>query len=113
MSLRTSRRSGLPLLLRPFSSLEAGAFVLFRPGDLLLEDVGGAKRPVGFAEEFASQQDYVGLSGADDVLGLLGRGDHADGSSEDSSLAADALGKGSLIAGAERNSCRGNDASRG
>jgi hypothetical protein len=47
------------------------------------------------------------------VLGLLRRGDHADGSSEDSRLAADALGKGSLIAGAERNFCRGNDASRG
>jgi hypothetical protein len=87
---------------------EAGAFVLFGPGDLLLEDVGGAQRPVGIAEQFASQQDEVGLPGGDDVLGLLGRGDHADGSSEDSGcLAADALGKGSLIAGAERNFAEG------
>ena len=77
---KRGRLGGLPLLLRPFSFLEAGAFVLFGPGDLLLEDVGGAKRPVGIAEEFASQQDYVGLSGGDDVLSLLGRGDHADGS---------------------------------
>ena len=47
---------------------------------LLLEDVGGAQRPVGIAQEFASQQDEVGLSGGEDVLGLLGCGDHADGS---------------------------------
>ena len=71
------------------------------------------ERPVGFAEEFASQQHQVGLSGGDDVLGLLGREDHADGPGEDSSLAANALGKGSLIARAKRNFRGRNDSSRG
>ena len=78
---KRGRLGGLAsFLLRPFCFLEAGALVLFGPDDLLLEDVGGTKWPVGFAEEFASQQDYVSLSGGDNVLGLLGRGDHADGS---------------------------------
>ena len=95
------------------SFLEASAFVLSRPCDLLLENVGSTKRPVGIAEEFASQQDYVGLSGGDDVLSLHGRSDHADRSGENSRLAADTLGKGSLIAGAERNRCLGNDSSLG
>ena len=99
--------------MSPAALLEAGTFVLSRPCDLLFEDIGGTQRPIGIAEEFASQQNNVGLSGRDDVLGLLGRGDHANGSCEDSRLAADALGKGSLIAGAERNRCFGNDASRG
>src|ERR1700678_3679889 len=93
--------------------LEAGSFVLLGPCDLLLENRGGAKRPVGIAEELASQQDYIGLAGGNDMLGLLGRGDHTNGSGEDSRFSADALGKESLIAGAERNLCLGNDASRG
>jgi len=52
--------------------LEAGALVLFGPLHILLEDVGGAEGPIGLAEELTSQQDYVGLSGGNDVLGLLG-----------------------------------------
>ena len=49
------------------SFLEASAFVLFRPCDLLLEHMSGSKRPVGIAQEFASQQGYVSLPGGDDV----------------------------------------------
>lgn len=63
------------------SFLEASAFVLFRPCDLLLEHMSGSKRPVGIAQEFASQQDYVSLPRGDDVLGLFGCGNHAHGSS--------------------------------
>jgi hypothetical protein len=101
---KRGRLGGLTSFLqRPFCFLEAGALVLFGPSDLLLEHMSGSKRPVGFAEEFASQQDYVGLSGGDDVLGLLGRCDHANGSGGDSRLAADALGKRSLIAGAGKD----------
>jgi hypothetical protein len=63
------------------SFLEASAFVLLGPCDLLLEHMSGSKRPVGIAQEFASQQDYVSLPGGDDVLCLFGCGNHAHGSS--------------------------------
>ena len=63
------------------SFLEASAFVLLGPRDLLLEHMSGSKRPVGIAQEFASQQDDVRLPGGDDVLCLFRCGNHAHGSS--------------------------------
>jgi len=65
------------------------------------------ERPVGVAQEFTSDEDEVGLAGADDVRGLSGAGDHADGAGEDAGLGADGFREGRLIAGAE-----GMDAAR-
>ena len=61
------------------------------------------ERPVGVAQEFTSDEDEVGLAGADDVRGLGGVGDHADGAGEDAGLRADGFREGRLIAGAEGN----------
>src|ERR1700678_3744569 len=91
---------------------EAGALVLFRPCHLLLEDVGGTKRAIGIAEQLPSQQDNVRLPSADDVLSLLRRGDHSNGSSQYVRLTPHALSKWSLISRAQRNFRRRNDTSR-
>ena len=77
------------------------AFVLDGPAGGLVELVGGAEGPVGFTEEFAGEEDYVGLTGADDLVGLGGVGDHADGTGGEAGFAADAVGEGYLIAGAD------------
>ena len=66
-----------------------------------MEGFGGAEGPVGFAEEFAGEQDDVGLAGADDLVGLGGVGDHADGAGGEAGFAADAVGEGDLVAGAD------------
>jgi len=54
---------------------EAGAFVLFWLCDLLLQNRGSTQRPIWIAEQFASQQDDISLSGCDNVLSLLRSGD--------------------------------------
>jgi hypothetical protein len=78
-----------------------GALVLDGPAGGVVKGVGCAEGPVGFAEEFAGEEDDVGLSGADDLVGLGGVGDHADGSGGEGGFAADAVGEGDLVAGAE------------
>jgi hypothetical protein len=78
-----------------------GAFVLDGPVAGLVEVGGGAEGPVGIAEEFAGERDYVGLAGADDLVGLGGLGDHADGAGGEAGFAADAVGEGDLVAGAD------------
>jgi hypothetical protein len=71
------------------------------------------ERPVGIAQEFAGDDDEVGLAGADDVRGLGWVGDHADGAGEDAGLCADSFGKRRLIAGAERDGRAEDIAARG
>jgi hypothetical protein len=83
---------------------------------ILLGDVGGhaehlrgVQREVGMAQEFARQQHQVGLLRTDDLIGLLRRGDQPDGAGENAGLAADALGKGNLIARSRAALWRGAD----
>ena len=80
-----------------------GAEILRGPRGGFAESGGGVERPVGVAQEFTSDDNEVGLAGADDVRGLSGVGDHADGAGEDAGLGADGFREGRLIAGAEGN----------
>jgi len=66
-----------------------------------MEFVGGAEGPVGFTEKLAGQEDDVGLMGADDLVGLGGVGDHADGAGGEAGFAANAVGEGYLVTGAD------------
>lgn len=84
-----------------FGRIAGGAEVLDRPGDLLVENLCSVEGPVGVAEEFAGEKDNVSLTVADDLVGLLGRGDHADRAGDDRGFAADGFGVGNLIAGAD------------
>ena len=54
----------------------------------LVEMLGGVERPVGVAEELACEENDVSLTGADDLVGLFGRGDHAYGAGWDRGFAA-------------------------
>ena len=62
------------------------------------------ERPVGVAQHFAADQNEVGLAAANDVVGLLGRGDQADRRGRDRRFAADLRGELGLVAGADRHS---------
>ena len=66
-----------------------------------MEDRGGVKGPVRVAEELTSEQDEVGLTGANDLIRLGWFGDHSDGSGGDLGLAVDGLGVVDLVAGAD------------
>ena len=59
--------------------------------------------PVGIAEEFAGEEDEVGLAGADDLVGLSGGGDHTYGPGGDGGFAADGCGVDDLVARADRD----------
>jgi hypothetical protein len=65
-----------------------------------VEDFGGVEGPVGVSEKFAGEENEVGLAGADDLIGLGGRGDHAYGAGGNVRFAADSLGVMDLVAGA-------------
>ena len=80
-----------------------GAGVLQRRRRLFAQGAGRMQREIGIAQEFARHQDQVGLTVAQDFVGLPRRGDHADGAGEDSRFAPDAVGKRDLIAGPQRN----------
>ena len=80
--------------------LGRGAEILGRPGGGFFECSGGVKRPVGVAEEFACEEDKIGLAVGHNGVGLDGIGDHADGGGGEFGFAADAGGKGDLKAGA-------------
>ena len=81
----------------------SSAQILHGPGGGFAEGGGGVERPVGVAQKFTSDDDEVGLAGADDVRGLSGVGDHADGAGEDAGLGTDGFSEGRLIAGAKGN----------
>ena len=61
------------------------------------------KRPVGIAEQFASEKDEVCLAGPDDLVCLGWFGDHADGGGGDLGFAVDGVGVVNLVAGAYGN----------
>lgn len=67
--------------------------------------------PVGVAEEFAGEENEVGLAAGDDGVGLGGVGDETDCGSGDICFAADAFGELRLEAGAYGDFCVGDEAS--
>ncbi len=89
-------------------AMRSGAEILRGPGDLLPELTRCSQRKIRVAQQFARDQDRVGLAGPDNVLRLSRGGDHADSAGQDPGVPANALGKRRLIAGADRN-LRGRD----
>ena len=61
------------------------------------------ERPVGIAQHLAREQNQIGLAVADDLVGLGGAGDHADGGGRNFGLAADPRRERNLIARADRD----------
>ncbi len=92
--------AGTGLSPRAGGAVVPGAEVLVGDCERGAEGLGGAHGEVGIAEKFAGDEDEIGLAGVDDVFGLLGFGDHADGAGEDFGVAADLRGKRDLVAGA-------------
>ncbi len=56
------------------------------------------QRPVRITQQFAGEQNQVGLAGAQDVFGLHRLGDHADRAGGDTRLLSHALGELGLVA---------------
>jgi hypothetical protein len=69
--------------------------------------------PVGIAQHFAGEKDHVGVAGGDDLIGLCGFCDHADGGRGNSSFSPDAGGERHLETGADGNAGVRNLAARG
>ena len=67
------------------------------------ELAGGLADPGGVAEQYAAEEDGVGLSECDDVLCLLGFGYQADCCSGDAGFAADTCREGDLVPGSDRD----------
>ena len=88
------------------------AKILRRPRSRVAKGGGGVNGPVGVAEHFAGQEDEIGVSGGDDVVGLMRIGDHADGGSGDVGFVADLGSKGNLVAWAGGDFGIGNHAAR-
>ena len=72
-----------------------------------MEDRGGVKGPVGVAEKLAREQDEVGLTSANDLVGLGWFGDHSNCSSGDLGFAVDGVRVVDLVAGADGDLLRG------
>ncbi len=77
------------------------ALILRRVVDPLAQGHRRVPRPTRVEQHAAAERDHVGLSGGQNVLRLLGLGNEADGHGGDAGLAADALGKRHLVAGAD------------
>ena len=71
------------------------------------------ERPIWVAQHFACEQDEIGRVGADDLVGLGGRGDLAYCRGRDFGFAADLRGEGNLVAGAGGNGSAGDVAPGG
>src|SRR6266853_5446187 len=76
--------------------------VLRRRFDLAAEFGRGVPAPARVVEHAARQRDHVGLTGRDDVLGLLGFGDQTDRRGGHAGGLLDALRERHLIAGRKR-----------
>ena len=61
------------------------------------------QRPVGIAQQLAREHDEIGLASANDVIGLRGVCNEADGRSGDTRFAPDLFGERGLVAGTHRN----------
>src|SRR5436190_18671602 len=70
---------------------------------LRAESLRGVQGEVGVAQEFAGEKDDVGLTVANDGLGLIWCRDQSDGAGENAGLFADLLRERNLVAGSERN----------
>jgi len=71
--------------------------ILSRPRHGLAEFASGAQRPIRIAQQFAREEDDIGLAIANDLI-RLGRGkNHADRRGRDSRLAPDAPRKRNLV----------------
>ena len=77
--------------------MRRGTQILHWPGGGFSQTRSGMNGPVRVPQEFAGEQHEVCLTGADNVVGLCGVGDKADGSGENSGFAADAFREGRLI----------------
>ena len=62
-----------------------------------------ARANTGIAQKLASHDHCIRLFRPNDVLRLHGRSDHSDRAGHDPGFAADALGKGHLVTGTDRN----------
>ena len=67
-----------------------------------MENSGGVKGPVGVAEQLAGKQGEIGLTGANDLVGLSWFGDHSDCGGGDICLATNGVGVMDLVTGAYR-----------
>src|SRR5258708_7024943 len=79
--------------------------ILDGPRNRLRQLTGCPQGPIWISQEFAGDDDCVGLSGSDDVLGLNGRCDHPHRTGQDVGFPADLLGKLRLITRADLNLC--------
>ena len=83
------RRSSVDLVRRCGDWAPFGAARRYCEGQaaLVAQLCGGFQRPVRLAQQLARQQHHVGFAAADDVVGLRGAGDQADGAGRDAGLA--------------------------
>src|SRR5262249_40413993 len=93
--------------------LQLGALVLHGPFDVLPQGSGGNERPVGLSQELAGQEDQVGLTGANDLVGLSWIGNHAHSAGRHPAVAANLIGEPNLVARTKRNAYAGHVAARG
>jgi len=87
--------------------------VLDRPSDLLTESLRRVQRPVGVPKQLPRQQNQVGLAAADYLIGLLRRGDHANGAGHDTGFPPNAFGETHLVPWPHRNLRMGHNAAGG
>ena len=71
------------------------------------------ERPVGVAQQLATEEDEISFAFLHDGVGLSGFGDEADGSGGDGGFASGSGGKLDLESGAGGNLCVGNHSARG
>lgn len=90
-----------------------GVAVRNRPREVAAEDLLGPEGPVGLAEEGTGQKDQVGAALPDDLVGLVGLGDEADGRRPDVGFLTDAGGEWYLVALGDGDLDGGQDAAGG
>ena len=79
----------------------SGAHILHRPRCGFAECDGGVERPIGIAQHLAGEEDEVGITVGDEVVGLVWLGDHANGGCRNGGFGADAGSKRGLKSGAD------------
>lgn len=78
-----------------------------------LQRSGGVQRPIRITQDFASNKNEVGFTGANDIVGLMRVGDEAYGSGENAGLFAQTSGEGYLKTGLGGDFGVGHQSSRG
>ena len=72
-------------------------------GDEGAERLGGVQRPIRLTQQLAGEENQIRLAGADDVVGLVRLGNHADRSRRDARLVAHLVRQEHLVAGPDGN----------